>query len=168
MATATALRLTVTAAKYRVVSTFVSYLVHTPSRFHSHKPGTTTHPLPGTSFAGNHSSTTIVNGQSFSDWFKDTYIFDDQGTSPLVSGFYFDDYIPPSGGFPDPYTNMTEDMGLTPYLQKQLSDSYVANMARVYDEVLARGMFSWQQLWNVSFSFSSHESYRGSKLTNRE
>lgn len=38
----------------------------------------------------NHSSTTIVNGQSFSDWFKDTYIFDYQGTSPLVSGFYFD------------------------------------------------------------------------------
>ena len=127
----------------------------------------------------NHSSTTIVNGQSFSDWFKDTYIFDYQGTSPLVSGFYFDDYIreagpsprsvaarararrarrpppshpfpcaAPSGGFPDPFPNMTEDMGLTPAMQAQLSASYTANMQRVYDEVLSRGMFSWQQLWN--------------------
>jgi hypothetical protein len=26
----------------------------------------------------NHSSTTIVNGQSFGDWFKDSYIFDAQ------------------------------------------------------------------------------------------
>ena len=95
----------------------------------------------------NHSSTTIVNGQSFSEWFKDVYVFDYQGTSPLVSGFYFDDFIPPSGGFPDPFPNMYEDMGLTPALQKQLSDSYVTNMALVYAEVLERGMFSWQQLW---------------------
>ena len=43
---------------------------------------------------------------------------------------------------------MTEDMGLTPELQKQLSADYVKNMAAVYDEVLARGQFSWQQLWN--------------------
>jgi hypothetical protein len=38
----------------------------------------------------NHSSTTVVNGQTFAQWFKDSYIFDSQGTSPLVSGFYFD------------------------------------------------------------------------------
>ena len=38
----------------------------------------------------NHSSTTVVNGQTFGQWFKDSYIFDSQGTSPLVSGFYFD------------------------------------------------------------------------------
>ena len=38
----------------------------------------------------NHSSTTVVNGQTFGQWFKDTYIFDSNlGTSPLVSGFYF-------------------------------------------------------------------------------
>ena len=35
----------------------------------------------------NHSSTAVVNGQTFLDWFKDSYIFDYQGTSPLVSGF---------------------------------------------------------------------------------
>jgi hypothetical protein len=38
----------------------------------------------------NHSSTTVVNGQTFGQWFKDSYIFDGQGVSPLVSGFYFD------------------------------------------------------------------------------
>lgn len=65
-----------------------------------------------------------------------------------MSGFYFDDYIPASGGFPDPYPNMTEDMGLTAADQLQLHNSYTANMQRVYDEVLSRGMFSWQQLWN--------------------
>jgi hypothetical protein len=133
----------------------------------------------------NHSSTTIVNGQSFLDWFKDTYIFDAQGTSPLVSGFYFDDCEarcrafsafegiflrgelasahffspsssppppppdwPASGGFPDPFPNMTEDTGLTAADQAMIAASYTKNMAAVYDEVLARGMFSWQQMWN--------------------
>jgi hypothetical protein len=43
---------------------------------------------------------------------------------------------------------MTEDMGLTPELQLQLHNSYVANMAVIYDEVLQRGLFSWQQMWN--------------------
>lgn len=89
-----------------------------------------------------------MHGQTFLEWFRDSYIFDYQGTSPLVSGFYFDDYIPASGGFPDSYPNMTEDMGLTPALQQQLHDSYVANMAVIYAEVLNRGMFSWQQMWS--------------------
>lgn len=38
----------------------------------------------------NHSSTTVVHGQTFQEWFRDTYVFDYQGMSPLVSGFYFD------------------------------------------------------------------------------
>ena len=101
----------------------------------------------------NHSSTTVVHGQTFQEWFRDTYIFDYQGTSPMVSGFYFDDSWPaPNGdkvaGFPDPFTNMTEDMGLTPADQMQIHKSYVANMATVYAEILKRGMFSWQQQWN--------------------
>jgi hypothetical protein len=37
-----------------------------------------------------HNSKTVVNNQTFGQWFKDSYIFDAQGTSPLVSGFYFD------------------------------------------------------------------------------
>jgi len=95
----------------------------------------------------NHSSTTIVRGQTFADWFKNSYIFDAQGTSPLVSGFYFDDYITPTS-FGDPWPHMAEDMGITPPIQAQLAADYTKNMAPVYEEVLSRGMFSWQQLWN--------------------
>ena len=43
---------------------------------------------------------------------------------------------------------MAEDMGITPAIQAQLAADYTRNMAAVYDEVLSRGMFSWQQLWN--------------------
>jgi hypothetical protein len=43
---------------------------------------------------------------------------------------------------------MTEDMGLTPAEQYQIGTSYLANMAVIYEEVLARGKFSWQQMWN--------------------
>lgn len=96
----------------------------------------------------NHSSTTVVHGQTFLEWFRDSYIFDKQGTSPLVSGMYFDDYWPETGGFPDPYNNMTEDMGLTAAQQYSIAKSYEANMAVIFDEILKRGMFSWQQLWN--------------------
>lgn len=41
---------------------------------------------------------------------------------------------------------MTEDMGLTPSEQASIGASYLANMAVIYDEVLKRGMFSWQQV----------------------
>ena len=39
----------------------------------------------------NHSSTTVVHGQTFLEWFRDFYVFDYQGISPLVSGMYFDE-----------------------------------------------------------------------------
>lgn len=45
---------------------------------------------------------------------------------------------------------MTEDMGLTAEDQRKISKSYQANMAAIYDEILKRGMFSWQQMWNGS------------------
>jgi hypothetical protein len=101
----------------------------------------------------NHSSTTVVHGQTFQQWFRDTYVFDYQGTSKMVSGFYFDDSWPEPkdgkiSGFPDPFTNMAEDMGITAADQMQISKSYQANMATVYAEILKRGMFSWQQQWN--------------------
>jgi hypothetical protein len=60
-------------------------LTNPPKPQSDHAPTTLNH--------RNHSSTTVVNGQTFGQWFKDTYIFDAQGTSPLVSGFYFDDYV---------------------------------------------------------------------------
>ena len=43
--------------------------------------------MPCGFYVWNHSSTTVVHGQTFQEWFRDTYIFDYQGTSPLVSGF---------------------------------------------------------------------------------
>ena len=76
----------------------------------------------------NHSSTTVVHNQSFQEWFRDSYVFDYQGSSPLVSGMYFDDWWPEEGNFPDPFPNMKEDMGLTPEEQKKISKSYQANM----------------------------------------
>eukprot|EP00939_MAST-03C_sp_MAST-3C-sp1_P002387 g2387.t1 len=96
----------------------------------------------------NHSSTTVVNGQTFLEWFRDSYVFDYQGSSPLVSGFYFDDWWPETGNFPDPFPNMTEDMGLTAEEQMRISKSYQANMNTIYEEILKRGKFTWQQLWN--------------------
>ena len=39
----------------------------------------------------NHSSTAVVNGQSFQDWFINSYILNTVGKSPLVSGFFWDD-----------------------------------------------------------------------------
>ena len=94
-------------------------------------------------YVWNHSSTTVVHGQTFLEWFKDDYVFDYQGSSPLVSGMYFDDYWPETGGFPDPFPNMTQDMGLTAADQLQISKSYQANMAVIYAEMLKRGMFTW-------------------------
>ena len=54
-----------------------------------------------------------------------------------------DDYIT-DNSFGDPYPMMAEDMGITKAIQHQLALDYTRNMAAVYDEVLARGMFSWQ------------------------
>ena len=89
-----------------------------------------------------------MNNQTFLEWFRDDYVFDYQGSSDLVSGMYFDDWWPESGPFPDPFPNMTEDMGLTPEEQKRISKSYQANMKVIYDEMLRRGKFTWQQMWN--------------------
>jgi hypothetical protein len=102
--------------------------------------------LPARCRSWNHSSTTVVHGQTFLEWFRDSYVFDYQGTSPLVSGMYFDDYWPAAGGFPDPYPHMVDDMGLTPDQQLAISKSYTANMEVIYAEILQRGMFSWQQM----------------------
>eukprot|EP00912_Choanoflagellata_sp_UC4_P000772 UC4_evm2s485 len=49
---------------------------------------------------------------------------------------------------PDPYSHMVSDMGLTPSMQKMISQSYTATMTKIYDELIKRGMFSWQQQWN--------------------
>jgi hypothetical protein len=37
----------------------------------------------------NHSSDAVVHGQSFQDWFINSYMLNQAGLSPLVSGFYW-------------------------------------------------------------------------------
>ena len=44
----------------------------------------------------NHSSTTVVKGQTFQDWFIHSYMFNEVGQSDLVSGFFWDDVWPVS------------------------------------------------------------------------
>ena len=36
----------------------------------------------------NHSSTAVVGGQTFREWFIQSYVFNEVGSSPLVSGFF--------------------------------------------------------------------------------
>merc|ERR1711934_1128969 len=39
----------------------------------------------------NHSSTTVVHGQTFQEWFINSYMLNKVGMSPHVSGFFWDD-----------------------------------------------------------------------------
>ena len=88
MATETVARQTATvAATYRVVS--VRYSTTAPS-FSSLVAVADVLPALGLPDVWNHSSTTVVHGQTFQEWFRDTYVFDYQGMSQMVSGFYFD------------------------------------------------------------------------------
>ena len=43
------------------------------------------------------SSFTIVKGQSFQEWFIHSYMFNEVGSSDLVSGFFWDDRWPGPG-----------------------------------------------------------------------
>ena len=95
----------------------------------------------------NHSSDAVVNGQTFPQWFVDSYVFDAAGMSPLVDGFFFDDFLSPSGNMGDNTANATQDMGLTSADLLQLTASYEATMAVVRNRTLAEGKFSWQMLW---------------------
>ena len=96
----------------------------------------------------NHSATEIINGQSFQEWFIDSYIFNTVGSSPLVSGFFFDDHWSATGAFPDSSAGrIVQDTGMTPSDLASITAAYYANMAALNAEVLARGKFSWQQFY---------------------
>jgi hypothetical protein len=101
----------------------------------------------------NHSSTTIVKGQSFRDWFIDDYVLNKVGMSPLVSGFFWDDFWPlPNKPFPDsrggaPGGTIPEDTGLTNETWGQITDAYNANMEALRVKTLAAGKFAWQLMW---------------------
>lgn len=95
----------------------------------------------------NHSSTAIVNGQSFQEWFVHTYVLNDVGSSPLVSGFFWDDVWNPECNIHDQVKNTCEDMGLSKADLAQLTVDYQANMQALQKATLAAGKFAWQMLW---------------------
>eukprot|EP01052_Picozoa_sp_SAG31_P041517 SAG31_NODE_6317_length_2068_cov_1.582529_2_plen_60_part_00 len=43
------------------------------------------------SYLFNHSSTVVVKGKTFRDWFIHDYMLNKVGLSPLVSGFFWDE-----------------------------------------------------------------------------
>jgi len=88
-----------------------------------------------------------INGQTLGDWFINNYLFDATGGgSPFVSGFYFDDQWTVSG--PTEYEpHCVQDMGLSAADLVTMTNAFWSNMAEVFDVVISRGKFSWQQLW---------------------
>jgi len=97
----------------------------------------------------NHSSTAVVNGQTFQEWFINSYMFNEVGSSPLVSGFFWDDFWPGQGGnFPDASSGrIVSDTGMTQDDLTHITDAYNENMEALKKETLSRGKFSWQMLW---------------------
>jgi hypothetical protein len=105
--------------------------------------------VPCGMYLWNHSSDAVVNGQTFQDWFIDSYMFNEVGMSDLVSGFFWDDLWTATEIFsPDLWPNTTQDMGLTQDDLDQLTASYNLNMAALKARTLAEGKFSWQMLWS--------------------
>jgi hypothetical protein len=96
----------------------------------------------------NHSSTAVVKGQTFQQWFINDYVLNKVGMSPLVSGFFWDDYWPAAGSrFPDSRPNVSEDLGLTTANWSQITDSYRVNMDALRNATLTAGKFAWQLMW---------------------
>ena len=86
--------------------------------------------------AANHS----VNGQTFTEWFVDEYVFGPNGGgNPNISGFFFDDKFLPSG-VTESQGNLM-NLGLTKEQGEEYSAYYWQYMKVVYEEVLKRGKF---------------------------
>ena len=116
-------------------------------------PGCDCGTVPCGFYVFNHSTTTVVNGQSFQDWFIDSYIFNELGSSPLVSGFFLDDGwsgVDKNGDcvMGDPFPHTCSDIGLTAAQILQLTADFQATMAKVRHRILAAGKFAWQFLFN--------------------
>ena len=98
----------------------------------------------------NHSSDAVVKGQTFRDWFIHSYMFNEVGSSPLVSGFFWDDDWTGTCSFPDSGASngtICSDTGMSAADAAGITVSYNANMAALKAETLSRGKFSWQMLW---------------------
>jgi len=97
----------------------------------------------------NHSSTAIVNGQSFQQWFIKDYMINEVGSSPLVSGFFWDDVWNEDCNIHDQVPHTCDDMGLVRHSPEiiQLTKDYHANMEALRTATIQAGKFSWQMLW---------------------
>ena len=93
----------------------------------------------------NHSSTIVVKGQTFQDWFIHSYMFNEVGSSDLVSGFFWDDVFPANGHFGDAVPNVTQDCGMTKADLQQGADAWKKNMAALQAYTLSKGKFSWRK-----------------------
>jgi len=69
------------------------------------------------------------------------------GSSPLVSGFFWDDVWNPECNIHDQVKDTCEDMGLKKQDLIQLTTDYQKNMAALRNATLAAGKFAWQMLW---------------------
>lgn len=110
-------------------------------------PGCDCGKVPCGFYIWNHSSTAVVNGQTFQDWFIHSYVLNSVGSSALVSGFFWDDVWNPECNIHDQVKNTCEDMGLTKADLVQLTKDYQANMAALRNATLDAGKFAWQMLW---------------------
>lgn len=73
-------------------------------------PGCDCGMVPCGFYVWNHSSTTVVNNQTFQDWFVNSYMLNRVGASPLVSGFFWDDVWNPQCNIHDQVKGTCEDM----------------------------------------------------------
>ena len=95
----------------------------------------------------NHSSHTVVNGQTFQQWFIHSYMLNSVGSNPLVSGFFWDDVWNPQCNIHDQVKDTCEDMGLSQQDLVQLTADYLDNMAALRNATLSAGKYTWQMLW---------------------
>lgn len=110
-------------------------------------PGCDCGKVPCGFYIWNHSSTAVVNGQTFQDWFVHSYVLNTVGSSPLVSGFFWDDVWNPECNIHDQVKDTCEDMGLTKTDLLQLTKDYQKNMAALRNATINAGKFAWQMLW---------------------
>ena len=103
--------------------------------------------MPCGFYVFNHSSTAVVNGQTFRDWFIHSYMINNVGASPLVSGFFWDDVWNAECDIHDQMPRTCEDMALSKQDLVQLTADYQDNMEALRNATLAAGKFSWQMLW---------------------
>lgn len=111
-------------------------------------PGCDCGKVPCGFYIWNHSSTAVVNNQTFQEWFINSYMLNAVGSSPLVSGFFWDDVWNPQCKIHDQVPDTCKDMGLTDADLEQLTTDYLNNMQALREAVLKAGKFAWQMLWN--------------------